>query len=85
MMTEVVKMRSKEALGSKYEENTKSLQKVRKNDKTQANNKINNESKLSRMLKLTEQVSQDIKLLREQQHECIIRRGLTSFEMKMKP
>ena len=52
--------------------------KSKKNDKSQTKSKINNEGKLDNLLIMVK----DIKLLREEQHEC--KKRLVNFEKNMK-
>ena len=52
-------------------ETYKIFAKSKKNDKqSQTKNKINYEGKLDELLIMVEQMVKDIKLLREEQHEC---------------
>lgn len=56
--------------GQNVKETYEIFTKSKKKEKTQMKNKSDSEGKLDRILSMIEQMSQDIKLLREEQHEC---------------
>ena len=79
---EIVEMRVKEKLQFKIRRKHEIFAKSKKNYKSQTKHKINNMGKLYKILNMVEQMTKDMKLLREEQHEC--KKRLVNFEKKTK-